>query len=77
MSVGSARFMAMEGLDLPAPLSRAMEEAHREGHSLIMVAAGGRVVGGIELACLVPAGGARDGGRAPAAGDRPPGHHLG
>jgi Cu2+-exporting ATPase len=49
VSVGSARFMAMEGLDLPAPLSRAMEEAHREGHSLILVAAGGRVVGGIEL----------------------------
>jgi heavy metal translocating P-type ATPase len=47
--VGSARFMKMEGLHLPLPLQRAMEEAHDEGHSLIMVAADGRVVGGIEL----------------------------
>jgi Cu2+-exporting ATPase len=49
VSVGSARFMKMEGLRLPAALERAMEEAHDEGHSLIMVAADGRVVGGIEL----------------------------
>lgn len=49
VSVGSARFMAMEGFKLPTPLELAMEEAHAEGHSLIMVAADGRVVGGIEL----------------------------
>ena len=49
VTVGSARFMTMEGLDLPAPLVRAMEAAHAEGNSLIMVAADGRVVGGIEL----------------------------
>jgi heavy metal translocating P-type ATPase len=49
VSVGSARFMKMEGLKLPPPLELAMEEAHAEGHSLIMVAADGHVVGGIEL----------------------------
>jgi heavy metal translocating P-type ATPase len=49
VAVGSARFMAMEGLDLPAPLVRAMDAAHAEGHSLILVAADGQVVGGIEL----------------------------
>ena len=49
VTVGSARFMTMEGLALPAPLVRAMEAAHVEGNSLIMVAADGRVVGGIEL----------------------------
>jgi heavy metal translocating P-type ATPase len=49
VSVGSARFMTMEGYDLPAPLTRAMNEAHAEGHSLILVAADRRVVGGIEL----------------------------
>jgi Cu2+-exporting ATPase len=49
VSVGSARFMKMEGLKLPTPLELAMEEAHAEGHSLIMVAADGQVVGGIEL----------------------------
>lgn len=49
VSVGSARFMDMEGFKLPTPLERAMEEAHAEGHSLIMVAADGHVVGGIEL----------------------------
>lgn len=47
--VGSARFMKMEGLKLPSALELAMEAAHAEGHSLIMVAADGRVVGGIEL----------------------------
>ncbi|HXJ77775.1 MAG TPA: heavy metal translocating P-type ATPase [Candidatus Methylomirabilis sp.] len=49
VSVGSARFMAREGLDLPRPLTRAMEEAHAEGNSLIVVVADRRVVGGIEL----------------------------
>jgi Cu2+-exporting ATPase len=49
VSVGSARFMTMEGLKLPAPIERAMAEAHDEGNSLIMVAADGQVVGGIEL----------------------------
>src|SRR5262245_14782052 len=47
--VGSARFMKMEGLSLPRQLEHAMEEAHAEGHSLIMVAADGRVVGAVEL----------------------------
>jgi Cu2+-exporting ATPase len=49
VSVGSARFMKMEGLSLPGAIERAMAEAHDEGNSLIMVAADGRVVGGIEL----------------------------
>jgi heavy metal translocating P-type ATPase len=49
VSVGSARFMAREGLHLPGPLTRVMDEAHAEGNSLIMVAADGRLVGGIEL----------------------------
>ncbi len=49
VSVGSARFMTMEGYELPAPLTRAMNETHAEGHSLILVAADRRVVGGIEL----------------------------
>jgi Cu2+-exporting ATPase len=49
VSVGSARFMTMEGMRMPPALERAMEEAHDEGHSLIMVASDGQVVGGIEL----------------------------
>ncbi len=49
VSVGSARFMKMEGLRIPPVLERAMEEAHVEGHSLILVAADGQIVGGIEL----------------------------
>lgn len=47
--VGSARFMEHEGLTLPPALQAAIEEAHEEGHSLVMVGVDGEVGGALEL----------------------------
>ncbi len=47
--VGSARFMAHEGIKLPASLDREIEEVHDEGHSLIMIGVDGELGGALEL----------------------------
>ncbi|SRR5579862_12602 len=47
--VGSARFMKLEGIPLPAALAGEMENIHGEGNSLILVAVDGALGGGIEM----------------------------
>jgi P-type E1-E2 ATPase len=47
--VGSRRFMAHEGVKLPADLDREIERVHDDGHSLIMVAVDGALGGALEL----------------------------
>jgi Cu2+-exporting ATPase len=47
--VGSARFMAHEGIKLPAALSREIEAVHDEGHSLIMIGVDDELGGALEL----------------------------
>jgi Cu2+-exporting ATPase len=47
--VGSARFMALEGIDLPLVAADALDAAHREGHTLVFVAVDGHLGGAIEL----------------------------
>jgi heavy metal translocating P-type ATPase len=47
--VGSARFMAHEGIKLPSALDREIERVHDEGHSLIMVGVDGDLGGALEL----------------------------
>ncbi len=48
--VGSTNFMTTEGLVIPASLQTAQTQAHEEGHTLVLVAVGEAVIGGIELA---------------------------
>jgi heavy metal translocating P-type ATPase len=47
--VGSARFMKHEGILLPGALNREMENVHRDGNSLILVAVDGALGGAIEM----------------------------
>jgi Cu2+-exporting ATPase len=47
--VGSARFMVLEGIDIPPLAAEALDEAHREGHTLVFVAVGDELGGAIEL----------------------------
>jgi heavy metal translocating P-type ATPase len=47
--VGSARFMAHEGIALPPEVTRALEAAHDDGNSLVMVGVDGALGGAIEL----------------------------
>ena len=47
--VGSARFMAKEGVGLPAMAQTLQAQCHAEGHSLVYVALGGQLAGLIEL----------------------------
>ena len=47
--VGSARYMAHEGIELPAALDHEVERVHHEGHSLIMVGVDGELGGALEL----------------------------
>jgi len=47
--VGSARFMAHEGIKLPASLDREIEQVHDEGHSLIMIGVDNELGGALEL----------------------------
>jgi Cu2+-exporting ATPase len=51
--VGSKRFMEMEGLDLTDAVRGALEEAHREGYTMVMVAVDGRLAGAVELRASV------------------------
>ena len=47
--VGSARFMAHEGISLPPELDREIEHVHDEGHSLILVGVDNALGGALEL----------------------------
>ena len=51
--VGSARFMEMENIALPEPLSKALEASHLEGHSLVIVAVDDAVIGAIQIVSTV------------------------
>ncbi len=47
--VGSVRFMMMEGIPVPPEVATAQVASHAQGHSLILVALDGKIVGAIEL----------------------------
>jgi heavy metal translocating P-type ATPase len=47
--VGSARFMKHEGIALPADLDAALDSAHEDGNSLVLVGVDGALGGAIEL----------------------------
>jgi Cu2+-exporting ATPase len=47
--VGSARFMDLEGIDIPLIAADALDAAHREGHTLVFVAVDDHLGGAIEL----------------------------
>ncbi len=47
--VGSARFMTMEGLEIPQALRQDQQEASVQGHTLVLVAIDGQVYGCIQL----------------------------
>ncbi len=51
--VGSNRFMEMEGIELPAEVREALDEAHREGFTMVMVGVDDRLGGAIELQAAV------------------------
>ncbi|MGR9105464.1 MAG: heavy metal translocating P-type ATPase [Gammaproteobacteria bacterium] len=46
---GSDRYMALEGISIPADIKAVELSCHEEGHSLVMVAVGECLVGAIEL----------------------------
>lgn len=47
--VGSARYLAHEGIKLPPELKREQEAAHDEGNSLVMIGVDGAIGGALEL----------------------------
>jgi len=47
--VGSARFLATEGIELPAPIRRLAADCHDAGTALIYLAADGLAIGALEL----------------------------
>lgn len=51
--VGSKRFMEMEGIALPLEVHEALEEAHREGYTMVMVGVDDQLGGAIELQAAV------------------------
>ena len=51
--VGSKRFMEMEGIELPSEVCDALDEAHREGFTMVMVGVDDRLGGAIELQAAV------------------------
>jgi Cu2+-exporting ATPase len=51
--VGSKRFMELEGLPMSDEIREGLEEAHREGHTMVMVGVDGVVGGAIELHAAV------------------------
>src|SRR5208337_1363067 len=51
--VGSKRFMELEGLPISQQVRDALEEAHGEGHTMVMVGVDGVVGGAIELHAAV------------------------
>jgi heavy metal translocating P-type ATPase len=51
--VGSRRFMDMEGIPLPPEIEAALDESHREGHTMVMVAVDDALGGALELRASV------------------------
>jgi heavy metal translocating P-type ATPase len=51
--VGSRRFIELEGLELPLEIQAALEQAHLEGHTMVMVAVDDRLGGALELRASV------------------------
>jgi Cu2+-exporting ATPase len=51
--VGSRRFMEMEGIDLTPEAAAALDEAHLEGYTMVMVGVDDRLGGAIELRAAV------------------------
>ena len=51
--VGSKRFMEMEGIELPVNIREALDEAHREGYTMVMVGVDDQLGGAIELQASV------------------------
>jgi Cu2+-exporting ATPase len=51
--VGSRRFMELEGVELTPEVEEALEGAHREGHTMVMVAVDGRLGGALVLHAAV------------------------
>jgi heavy metal translocating P-type ATPase len=51
--VGSRRFVELEGLGLDGEIAEALDDAHREGHTMVMVAVNGELGGAIELRASV------------------------
>ena len=47
--VGSARFMDMENIPIPADVKETLERAHADGHSLVMVGVDNELGGALEL----------------------------
>lgn len=53
ISVGSRRFMDLEGISLTSEVEEAVETAHREGHTIVMVSVDGMLGGALELHAAV------------------------
>jgi len=51
--VGSRRFMELEGVPLTAEVEDALDEVHREGHTMVMVAVDDQLGGALELRASV------------------------
>ena len=51
--VGSKRFMDLEGVGITPEVAEAVEQAHREGHTMVMVSVDGRLGGALELHAAV------------------------
>jgi heavy metal translocating P-type ATPase len=51
--VGSRRFMEMEGVPLTLEIEAALDDAHREGHTMVMVAVDEELGGALELRAAV------------------------
>jgi Cu2+-exporting ATPase len=53
ISVGSRRFMDLEGVALTDDVEEAVERAHREGHTIVLVSVDGKLGGALELHAAV------------------------
>ncbi len=53
IKVGSRRYMDLEGVPLTPEVEEALAQAHREGHTVVMVSVDGRLGGAIELHAAV------------------------
>jgi Cu2+-exporting ATPase len=51
--VGSRRFLQAEGIEPSEEIREALDEAHREGHTMVLVAADDRIAGAIELRAAI------------------------
>lgn len=51
--VGSRRYLETEGIEIPTSIREALDEAHREGHTMVLVAADDRVAGAVELRAAI------------------------